>query len=77
MTGPEHLFIHRQTKRVVLLKGIMIDNGVLDKEEFEKSIRMLLGNGSIFFPIIKEQISSNESPEVLLAKIRENYKDSH
>jgi hypothetical protein len=77
MTGPDHLFINRQTKRVVLLKAIMIDNGVLDKKEFENSFRMLLGNGSIFFPIIKEQIASNKSPEVLLAKIRENYKDSH
>jgi hypothetical protein len=77
MPRPDHLFITRQTKRVILLKGIMIDNGVLDKQEFEKSIRTLLGNGHLLFPSIKEQLSSNESPEVLLTRVGENFKDNH
>ena len=77
MSAPDHLFINRQTKRVILLKAIMIDNGILDKEEFEKSIRTLFGSGRSYFTIINEQLSSNESPEVLLAKLMENYKDSH
>jgi hypothetical protein len=75
-SAPDHLFINRKTKRVVLHKAIMIDNGVLDKRELEMSIRTLLGNGSLFFPIIKEQLSSNESPEVLLERIRAKYTDS-
>ena len=73
----DHLYIHRESKRVVLLKGIMIDSSVLDKMELETSIRTFLGNGSIFFPIINEQLSSNETPEVLLEKIRKQYDDSH
>jgi hypothetical protein len=74
---PDHFFIHRETKHLILLKGIMIDSGVLDKREFEMAVHMLLINGRLFFPIINEQLSSNETPEVLLEKIKENYKNSH
>jgi hypothetical protein len=77
MLGPDHLFIFPKTKRVCLLRGILIENGVLDEKEFEMSIRTLLGNGRLFFPIFNEQLSSNETPEVLLEKIKENYKNSH
>ena len=77
MSAPDHLFINRQTKRVILLKAIMIDNCVLDKREFEKSIRTLLGSGRSYFTIINEQLSSNDSPGDLLKKIIGNYKDSH
>jgi hypothetical protein len=45
MAEPDHLFIQRYTKLVILLKGIMINNAVLDKKEFEKSIRTLSGSG--------------------------------
>lgn len=77
MTGAEHFFITNQSNRVILLKGVMIDNGALDKKEFEKALRTMFGSGHMFFPIINEQLSSNESPEVLLAKIKANYKASH
>jgi hypothetical protein len=74
--GPYHLFFHRETKRVVLHQGIMIENSVLDKKEFDTSIRYLFVNGRFFFSIVKEQISSNDSPEMLLAKAQDNIEDS-
>lgn len=77
MFGAEHLFINWQTKRVILLKAIMINNGFLDKKEFEKAFRTSLGSGCSFFPLIEEQLSSNESPEVLLERIKAKYRDSH
>jgi len=73
MVKQGHLYIYPQTNRVHIIKGIIIDNGGLDKKEFEMSIRTLLGNSRIFFPIITEQLSSNESPEFLLAKINKNH----
>ena len=73
MSGPDHWYINQQTKRVVLLRGIMVDNGVLDKKEFEIAVRTLLGTGCLFFPVVNERISSNESLEVLWERLKENY----
>ena len=75
--GPTHLFINRQTKHTVLSRGIMIDHGALDKQEFEMSIRTLMDLGSLLFPIINEQLSSNDAPEVLLARLAGNSQNSH
>jgi hypothetical protein len=74
---PEYFFINRETKNLFLLKGVMIDNGVLDKKEFEMAVHTLLVYGRVFIPLINEQLSSNETPAVLLEKIRGKYKDSH
>jgi hypothetical protein len=46
----------------------MIDNATLDKAEFETAINALLMYGVKIYPMIKEQITSNECPEVLFAR---------
>ncbi len=67
--GPNHFFIHRESHRVVLLKGIMIGNGILDKKEFKMAVCALLEVGCKVFPIIKEQLSTNEKPDALVNRI--------
>ena len=55
----------------------MVDNGVLDKTEFEMSIRILLATGKLFFPVVNERLSSSESLQVLVEKIKENHERQH
>ena len=68
----DHLYIHPESKRVWLTKGIFIDNAVLDKREFENAIRTILGNGRMFFSLVLEQMSSNEKPQELMERFWEN-----
>ncbi len=65
---PDHMFINQQSKRVILVNGILIDNGTFDKRELELSLQILLGKGRLVFHTINEQLSSNESPEDLFEK---------
>ena len=74
VVGNEHLFFNRKTRQVNLIKGVLIDNGVLDRKEFKNSVLSLYSHGGIFLPIIMEQILSNKTPEDLEAKILEKAK---
>ena len=71
------MYIDRENKRVKFRIRIMIDNGVLDKKEFRNAVDAMLPAGCFFFSIIKEQLSSNENLEALLAKHLETGKDCH
>jgi hypothetical protein len=64
-----NLFIQSDTKRISLLKGIIIDDVVLNKKEFKLVLDSILACGRTIFPIIKEQISSNESPAAIVERI--------
>jgi hypothetical protein len=75
MSGPGHLSINQQSKRVILAAGFLIDNGTLDKREFEEIFRILLGNGLLSFNTIHEQLSSDESPEALLKRAMKNFEN--
>jgi len=69
-----HLIIHPDVRMVQLQTGVVLENGLLDKAEFEKAVQTLLGNGTLFFPLILEQISSNESPDILMERF---WKENH
>jgi len=71
------MYIDRENKWVKFRIGIMIDNGVLDKMEFRNAVDAMLPAGGGFFSIIKEQLSSNESLEALLAKHLKTGKNCH
>jgi hypothetical protein len=68
LCSSDHIYISSQKKNVVLLKGVMLDNGSIDKEELKSAFGELLGNGFRLFPIINEQLTSDESPETLICK---------
>ena len=68
----DHLVMESTTKTVILTKGVIIDEGLLDKKEFETAVRTILGNGSMFFPLVLEQISSNDKPEALMERFWRN-----
>lgn len=73
--GTDHMYITGERKNVVLLKGVMLDNGVLDKEELKNAFGALLSNGFQMFPIINEQLTSVEIPETLMRKVIPCYSD--
>ena len=63
-----HMFITRDNKHVWLWTEIMLDNGVIDKKELKNAFRTLLDNGCRLFPIIKEQLTFNESPDASMCR---------
>jgi len=67
-----HFFIHPDTRRVILLNGIMTneDHHKLDKAEFEFTLRSIMSFGFLAFSFVNELITSAKSPEVIC----ENYK---
>jgi len=71
----DHMYISGQRKNVVLLQGVMLNNGVIDKEELKIAFETLLRNGFRLFPIINEQLTSDESPVALMRKLIPCYSD--
>lgn len=71
------MYVDREDKRVKFRKGIMIANNALDKSELKIAIKEMILYGWLFFPAIKDQLSSNESLEAVMARRREADKDSH
>lgn len=69
MSIHNHLFIQEDTKSIYLLKGVIIEKRVLNKKEFKMVLDSILACGRTIFPIIKEQISSNESPAAIAERI--------
>lgn len=63
-----HLHVDRERKKISLYSGIMIDNGVLDQKEFDFAVRMIMASAEQYFPLIEEQLSTNEKPEAVINK---------
>ena len=74
MSRHDCLYFQRESKRIFLLSGIIIVDGVFDKKEFEVTCDFMLFWGMKVFPIINEQMSSNESPETMIKRVRETIK---
>jgi len=49
----------------------MVDNGILDKAEFEMSVRRLLITEKLFLPIFNERLSSGETLQVFWERFKE------
>jgi hypothetical protein len=69
MSMHNHLCIQQDTKSIYLLKGVIIDKQVLNKKEFKLALDSILACGRMIFPIIEEQISSNETPAAMAERI--------
>lgn len=59
----DHVYIHPVTRRTIVQKGILMTAGILDPYEVESAVRTILGNGSFYLRMIREQISSHDRPE--------------
>jgi len=59
----DHVYIHPVTRRPIVQKGILMTAGILDSNEVESAVRTILGNGSFYLRMIREQISSHDRPE--------------
>lgn len=69
----EYLYFFREHNLVGQVTGVFAENGLLDKIEFEKIIKVMLTNGNRYFPIISEQITSEIDPRNLIAKHLEKF----
>ena len=65
----DHMYIHPDTHRTIINKGVLMTGGYLNVKEFESALKTLLGNGSFYLSMVKEQISSSESPKKLLDRM--------
>ena len=63
-----HMYFSHEKKNVVLLSGIMLENGSLDKAELKRVFPMFVGNGFRMIPIVYEQLTSAASLETLILK---------
>lgn len=68
----DHVVLIPETRRVCLKTGIILDKGSIPKEEFNRAVRTLFGNGSTFFSLILEHFSSNKSPQEIMDKYWKN-----
>jgi len=41
---------------------------VLDQKEFDFAVRMIMASAEQYFPLIEEQLSTNEKPEAVINK---------
>ena len=64
------MYIDRENKLVKFRKGIMIDNDALDKKELRNALDIMMSTGNFYFDLIKEQLSSNESLEVVVENMK-------
>ena len=58
-----HAFINLKSKRINFIKGIYLENGILDKQEFRRVFSGLLIDSAELYPAIKEQLASDDQPE--------------
>lgn len=62
-----HAFISRfKNKRIDFVKGIYLEKGILDKQEFRRAFSGLLIDSTKLYPVIKEQLASYEQPEATM-----------
>jgi hypothetical protein len=67
--GADHVYSSDETKRTTLLQGILLINGSMDAEEFRETARLMMGRGNRIFPVVRELLESDETPETLMNKI--------
>ncbi len=75
LLGSQHLFIDPEDKRTILLTGILLENGILRKEEFRKAFEMMTMSVLCWFPIFKEMVTSGGISAELIRKRIPCYKD--
>ena len=63
------MYIRRDDNQVRFRKGIIIENDVLDKMEFKKTVENFISSRHLFFDIIMTQLITGESPDVIMTKI--------
>ena len=66
--GLGHVFLNLHTMKVHLVLGMMIENTILDKTEFDTAFRGLLSHLYRLLPMVGERLVSNECSEALFEK---------
>ena len=62
-----HIYLlPEMTSRAISKAGVLTTEGVLDIEEFERVLSTFIGNCTLYFNKVKEQLSSPKSPKELL-----------
>lgn len=69
----DHVVYKPDLSKVFVIKGLMLTDEGLDKIEFDKAIRTILGNSGFYLDTIKERLSSEEKTEDIFNRM---YKDS-
>lgn len=62
----EHLWIDRKTNDIVVMKGIVLADKVLDRSEFEGAVQTLLIHGTVMIETVLEHIASGQQPQTMV-----------
>ena len=65
----DHVYYEPKMRKVIVHKGILLSKGILDVNEYEYAMKTLIGNGYLYLSIVREQLSSTESPENLTSRM--------
>jgi len=69
----EHVWLDIKTRDVFVMKGVLLTENSLDKEEFKEAFSAFLVTGVVMLRTIMEQVTSDEKPEVLIKSMFEKY----
>ena len=64
-----HMYYSHDKKNVVLLSGVMLKSGSVDKTELKIVFTAFVSYGFLMLPIVYEQMTSAESPKTLILKV--------
>jgi hypothetical protein len=64
-----HMYYSHDKKNVVLLSGVMLKSGLVDKAELKSVFTTFVSYGFGMLPIVYEQMTSAESPKTLILKV--------
>jgi hypothetical protein len=67
--------IHPADGVVALESGMVLANGTLNKQQFRRLLKELLGEVELFHPLIREYLSSNKEPEAIMSDFFEAHPD--
>jgi hypothetical protein len=69
-SGINHFILDPVDRWVVLKNGILLDDGVLHRQELNKIVGIMLGSGFLYFPLIAEFARSDITPEEVFARLK-------
>ena len=64
-----HMYYSHDKKNVVLLSGVMLKSGSVDKAELKNVFTAFISYGFRMLPIVYEQMTSAESPQTVILKV--------
>lgn len=68
-----HMYYSHDKKNVVLLSGVMLKSGSVDKAELKSVFTAFVSCGFRMLPVVYEQMTSAENPKTLILKALDSY----